>query len=164
MGWFKIVEREDAGAGYMAVEGKTAAEAIERHAAETGTSASDYASIGLMEGADWVDNDTTLPELQAGLPWGANDYSKEFLADPRPHKWYDHARKHLDKASGRLGDLCEEMDHDPSDATVAAHRADDEKRLADVMICLLRLANTHPGGKIDLVAVVGKRLAQKFSG
>jgi hypothetical protein len=109
------------------------------------------------------ESNKTLRQLQAELPWGANDYTEAYRANTTPHRDITHAALHSMKALGRLVECPEEMDH-PGERIPAAKRAEDEKRLADLVILALRWANVHPSGPIDLGAAVEKRLAEKFSG
>lgn len=108
--------------------------------------------------AELPTDDQTLREFQAHLPWGANTYSKEFEADPAPHKQYRHDVGHLLKSVGKLSELPFEMDHDPTLA--AQYRAEDSKRLADLVIFAMHMASTHPSGHIDLADAIADRVAQ----
>lgn len=103
-------------------------------------------------------DDMTLREFQRLNPWGANTYSTEFEADPAPHKQYRHDVGHLFKTVGKLSELAFEMDHDPKLA--AAYRAEDCKRLADLVIFAMHMASTHPSGPIDLASAIQERVAQ----
>lgn len=104
----------------------------------------------------------TIGELLENLPWGLNDYSELYDADKAPHRDYRHAAMHLAKAGGMLLVTPEEMDHDPTppQENSAAHK-DAAKRLADVVIVAMRMANTHPTGKIDLAKAIEERLLGK---
>jgi hypothetical protein len=108
------------------------------------------------------EGDKSLRQLQAELPWGANDYSEQYRADTTPHRDYKHAALHLVKSIGRLIECPEEMDHELHGPVAPGADADDAKRLADVVIVALRMANVHPRGPIDLARAVELRLAQKF--
>lgn len=108
-------------------------------------------------------SDYTITQLQAYLPWGANDYSDLYKANAEPHKQYRHDAIHLAKAAGILLVTPEEMDHNTSPEIAVDRRAEDAKRLADVVIVALHMASTHPSGSIDLAAAIEARLTKKFS-
>lgn len=107
--------------------------------------------------------DQSIAQLQANLPWGANNYSDLYKANTEPHKQFRHDAIHLAKAAGILLVTPEEMDHDTSPEIAVDRRAEDAKRLADVVIVALHMASTHPSGSIDLAAAIEARLAKKFS-
>ena len=108
-------------------------------------------------------SDLTLEELQTHLPWGANDYSDLYKDNTEPHKQYRHDAIHLAKAAGILLVTPEEMDHTGTRDVAEERRAEDEKRLADVVIVALHMATTHPSGPIDLAKAIEARLVKKFS-
>lgn len=103
---------------------------------------------------------TTLRELQTNLPWTIR-YSQDFRSNPQPHKDFAHAMHHVAKASGKLHALVDDMDHDRTVADSAALRADYGKYVADLVVCALRLANTFPGGVLDLERAVVDRIESK---
>lgn len=107
--------------------------------------------------------DITIAELQRHLPWGANDYSALYKDNTEPHKQYRHDAIHLAKAAGLLLVTPEEMDHSGTRDVAEERRAEDEKRLADVVIVALHMATTHPSGPIDLAKAIEARLVKKFS-
>ena len=53
------------------------------------------------------------------------------------------------------------MDHDRNIADFKDLRSDQEKYVADLVICALRIANTFPGGVIDLQKAVQDRIEGK---
>jgi hypothetical protein len=108
-------------------------------------------------------SELTIEELQKHLPWGANDYSDLYKENAEPHKQYRHDAIHLAKAAGILLVTPEEMDHTGTRDVAEHRRAEDEKRLADVVIVALHMATTHPSGPIDLAKAIEARLVKKFS-
>lgn len=107
--------------------------------------------------------DQTIAQLQKNLPWGANNYSDLYKANTEPHKQYRHDAIHLAKAAGILLVTPEEMDHYSERSVAEERRAEDAKRLADVVIVALHMASTHPSGPFDLATIIEQRLAKKFS-
>lgn len=105
----------------------------------------------------------TIAQLQAYLPWGANDYSDLYKENAELHKQYRHDAIHLAKAAGILLVTPEEMDHYCERSVAEERRAEDAKRLADVVIVALHMASTHPSGPIDLAKAIEARLVKKFS-
>jgi len=104
--------------------------------------------------------DHTLRELQVNLPWTIR-YSRDFRANPQPHKDFAHALTHVGKAAGYLHAFVDDMDHRRDEAEAADVRERYEKYVADLVVCALRMANTFPGGPIDLQAAVKERLEGK---
>lgn len=103
-------------------------------------------------------NDLTIRELQTRLPWSVR-YSTDFRSSPVTHKDFAHALTHIVKAAGGLAELVDNMDHDRSVAE--AIHTDYHKYVADMVICALRMANTMPGGVLDLQRAVQQRLETK---
>lgn len=101
-----------------------------------------------------------LKEIQLTLPWSTH-YSREFKASPIPHKDFTHALVHIGKAAGKLFGLVDDMDHRREVSDRPDLRQEYEKYLADLVICALRMANTFPGGVIDLERATLKRLRDK---
>ncbi len=101
-----------------------------------------------------------LREIQLTLPWSTH-YSREFKANPIPHKDFAHALTHVSKAAGRLHGLVDEMDHNREVSDNPNLRQEYQKFLADLVICALRMANTFPGGVVDLERAVLERLRDK---
>lgn len=101
----------------------------------------------------------SLRELQASLSWG-NSYSRDFQAAPAKHKDFAHALHHVSKAAGVLHAVVDDLDHDPGSIDLVLGVAP-ERKVADLVICSLRLANTFPGGAFDLQGVLLARLAEK---
>jgi hypothetical protein len=104
--------------------------------------------------------DFTIRELQTNLPWTIR-YSGDFRASPMTHKDFAHTLHHVSKAAGKLHALADDMDHDCAVADTAALRTDYAKYVADLVVCALRLANTFPGGVIDLQRAVEDRIEGK---
>lgn len=104
--------------------------------------------------------DLTLRELQTNLPWTVR-YSGDFRANPQSHKDFAHALLHIHKAGGMLAALTDDMDHRKEVADDPASRAQYGKYVADMVVCALRLANTFPGGVLDLQRAVEDRLESK---
>ncbi len=100
--------------------------------------------------------DQTLPEIQASTMWGAHGYGKHFEAETTPWRDTRHAAQHVSMHGGDLLRCIDQLEH-----TDESTRAEAEKRVADVFICLVRVANTWPGGAIDIQAAVRARLAGK---
>lgn len=101
-----------------------------------------------------------LKDLQTNLPWTIR-YSTDFRSSPLAHKDFAHAMHHVSKASGKLHALADDMDHDRGVADTASLRENYGKYVADLVVCALRIANTFPGGVIDLEAEVIKRIENK---
>lgn len=104
-----------------------------------------------------------IKTLQTNLPWGAHDYNEAFQARTDPQRDTQHALLHITKAAGKLADIVDWFDHTElvlSHGT--GHRDAAGKYLADLVICAMRIANTWPGGAIDLDAAINRRLTQKF--
>lgn len=102
--------------------------------------------------------DLTIREFQTKLPWTIK-YSEDFRANPQSHKDFAHAVTHVVKAVGHLATVVDDFDHrraSMDDRHVASW-------LADLVICALRAANTHPGGVIDLQTAVLERIEKKNS-
>ena len=104
--------------------------------------------------------DKTIRELQSSLPWTIR-YSRDFRASPQSHKDMAHAMHHVSKAAGHLHALADDMDHDREIADDATLRDRYGKYVADLVVCALRIANTFPGGVLDLQAAVQDRIVQK---
>ncbi len=105
-------------------------------------------------------SDMTIRELQTTLPWTVR-YSSDFRANPQSHKDFAHGLLHIVKAAGYLSALVDDMDHDKSVADQPGLGADFQGKIADMVICALRMANTFPGGVIDLQRAVEDRLQSK---
>jgi len=101
-----------------------------------------------------------LKTLQVRLPWTIK-YSGDFRANPQPHKDFAHAILHVMKATGKLAAFVDDMDHDRDVALRVANRMDYTKYVADLVVCALRVANTFPGGPIDLERAVIERIETK---
>lgn len=102
----------------------------------------------------------TLRFLQTNLPWTIR-YSQDHRACPKSHKDFAHALHHVSKAVGRLHELADDMDHDRSVVDAVALREKHGKYVADLVVCALRLANTMPGGVLDLQRAVQDRIEMK---
>lgn len=102
----------------------------------------------------------TVRELQVSLPWTIR-YSRDFRANPQPHKDFTHALIHVGKALGKLLALADDMDHDRAVADDPTLRERHAKYIADLVVCALRASNTFPGGAIDLQAAVEHRITEK---
>lgn len=102
----------------------------------------------------------TIGTLQACLPWGAHDYSAEFQADESTARDFKHALLHVTKATGKVAAVVDDFDHEG--ALHLVHKTMTRKALADIVICVLRMANTYPDGPINLAQAVEDRLAEKF--
>jgi hypothetical protein len=102
----------------------------------------------------------TLRELQTNLPWTIR-YSRDFRSSPTTHKDFAHALHHVSKAAGKLHALADDMDHDREVADDSTLRERHAKYIADLVVCALRLANTFPGGVVDLERAVVDRIETK---
>jgi hypothetical protein len=102
----------------------------------------------------------TLGQLQTSLPWTIK-YSRDYRASPLPQKDFAHACHHASKAMGQLHGLVDEMEHDRELATDPALRDRYGKYIADLVVSALRMANTFPGGAIDLEGAVIARIETK---
>jgi len=103
-----------------------------------------------------------LRKLQTTLPWTIK-YSQDFRSNPMSHKDFAHGLTHVTKASGRLSEIVDKMDHSKE---FAANMTQDQKVLvgnyiSDLVVCALRMANTFPGGTIDLQDAVVRRIETK---
>lgn len=108
-------------------------------------------------------DERTIREFQATLPWGAHEYGQPFRARTDPQRDAHHALLHVHKAGGKLAGLLDDLDHNDEVVALGGLRDHDAgKYLADLLICALRVANTWPGGPIDLSAALERRLAEKF--
>jgi len=114
----------------------------------------------------------TMKDLQDRADWGSHTYSEHFKADPRPHKHMAHAVQHLAKHTGQLAAVLDDLDHavgtmEPA-APLSVTRMETQKRVADVIICALRVANqwalVDPDGPIDAAAAVLARMDSKKMG
>lgn len=105
-------------------------------------------------------SDKTIRELQTSLPWTIR-YSRDFRANPQPHKDFAHAVLHVGKAVGKLMALIDDMDHDRDVADHPATKDLHAKYLADLVVCALRASNTFPGGAVDLQRAVEDRIRDK---
>lgn len=104
--------------------------------------------------------DLTIRELQTNLPWTIR-YSQDFRATPLAHKDFSHALHHVGKAMGRLHELADNADHDRNIADSKTLKDDYGKYVADLVVCALRIANTFPGGVLDLQHLVEERIESK---
>jgi hypothetical protein len=102
----------------------------------------------------------TMREIQTSLPWSIR-YSRDFRANPQPHKDFTHALVHVAKANGKLMALVDDMDHDREVADDPKLRETYGKYIADLVICAMRAANTFPGGVLDLEKAVLDRIRDK---
>ena len=102
----------------------------------------------------------TIRDLQVNLPWSIR-YSADFRANPQPHKDFAHALVHIAKAAGRLSEFVDDMDHRKETADDPSKRDEYAKYIADMVVCALRMANTFPGGPVDLATAVVDRLQSK---
>lgn len=111
-----------------------------------------------------MSRDLTLRELQTNLPWTIR-YSQDFRSSPLSHKDFAHTLHHVSKAAGKLHGLADDMDHNRAvaddNAPISGTKAQYAKYVADLVVCALRLANTFPGGVIDLQSEVQKRIEDK---
>lgn len=103
-----------------------------------------------------------LKQLQEAIEkaWTQNGYSEEFNKSPSKYKDFDHALKHVIKATAKLVSITEEADHDG----VVVNLLDDaiKKYVADLVISTVRLANTCPLGKFDIEEAVRTRMLVKM--
>lgn len=100
--------------------------------------------------------DKTIRELQSSLPWTAH-YHRDFRNSPMTHKDFGHALLHVHKAGGKLAAIIDEAEHGGNDFK----HEEVGKYIADFVICALRMANTCPGGVIDLQRFVEDRIVGK---
>jgi hypothetical protein len=102
-----------------------------------------------------------LRDLQTQLPWTIK-YSTDFRSSPVAHKDFAHALHHVGKALGRLHEFVDNMDHDRALAIdFEKNREEYAKYIADLVVCALRLANTFPGGVVDLERAIVERIESK---
>lgn len=101
-----------------------------------------------------------LKTLQVNLPWTIR-YSGDFRASPTTHKDFAHALHHVSKAAGKLHGLADDMDHDREVADDPTLRERYAKYIADLVVCALRMANTFPGGVVDIQRAVQERIETK---
>jgi len=105
-------------------------------------------------------SDLTLRQLQTNLPWTIR-YSGDFRSSPMTHKDFAHTLHHVSKAAGKLHALADDMDHDRQVADDPTLRERHAAYIADLVVCALRLANTFPGGVVDLQSAVQHRIEDK---
>lgn len=130
-------------------------------ASHSSTYAGEFAKIPSMGALEpQRRTDITLRELQTNLPWTVR-YSADFRASPMTHKDMAHALTHVHKAGGMLAALVDDMDHHKEIADSRPQLDACRKYVADLVICALRIANTWPGGPIDLQREVEDRLESK---
>jgi hypothetical protein len=84
-------------------------------------------------------------------------YSEEFKAGKLPYRDFDHALKHVMKATGKLVSMVEEADH--GGESFPAQRT--ANYLADLVICAIRMASKHPYGPINIENAVIARVREK---
>lgn len=101
-----------------------------------------------------------IKDLQTSLPWTIK-YSQDFRSSPQTHKDFAHTCHHVSKAMGHLHALADDMDHDREIAADPTLRDRYGKYIADLVVCALRMANTFPGGILDLEAAVIDRIESK---
>jgi hypothetical protein len=101
-----------------------------------------------------------VQRLQDGLKklWTDELYSEQFRVSPSKYKHFDHALKHVLKASVKLLEMTEEADHGGSFFEIPAV----EKYVADLLICAVRLANVAPNGALNLEKIVFDRIERKM--
>lgn len=101
----------------------------------------------------------TLSEIQKELEktWTLESYSEEFKAGKLPYRDFDHALKHVMKATGKLVSMVEEADHGGESFPVQRVA----NYIADLVICGIRLASKHPYGQIDIESAVMARIREK---
>jgi hypothetical protein len=104
--------------------------------------------------------DYSLRLYQTNLPWSIR-YSTDFRSSPMAHKDFAHALHHVSKAAGKLHGLVDDMDHDRAVADDPTLRETYGKYVADLVVCALRMANTFPGGVLDLQYAVHYRIEDK---
>ncbi len=114
----------------------------------------------LIPNTDINARDLTLREFQTRLPWTIR-YSNDFRSSPMTHKDFAHTMHHVSKAAGHLHALADDMDHDREIADDSTLRERYAKYVADLVVCALRLANTFPGGVIDLQQATHDRIETK---
>lgn len=103
----------------------------------------------------------TIKDLQVKLPWTIK-YSTDFRSSPVTHKDFAHGLTHVGKACGRLHEFVDNMDHDRNTAVeFQKNKEEYAKYIADLVVCALRMANTFPGGAIDLEQEVINRIQNK---
>jgi hypothetical protein len=105
-------------------------------------------------------SDRSIREIQSSLPWTIR-YSRDFRSNPQTHKDFAHALVHVHKAAGKLAALVDDMDHDREVADDPTLRERHAKYVADLVVRALRMANTFPGGVIDLQRATEERIATK---
>ena len=103
-----------------------------------------------------------IQTLQRELPklWTDDQYSVEFRNRVSDYKDFDHALKHIVKATGRLMMLAEDADHVGSMKTLITGEV--QRYVADLVICSVRLAITNPEGSFDLEKAIRDRIQEKM--
>lgn len=102
----------------------------------------------------------TLSEIQKELEktWTLESYSEEFKAGKLPYRDFDHALKHVMKATGKLVSMVEEADHNHESAFKTQKVSN---YLADLVICAIRMASKYPYGEINIEKAVIARILEK---
>ena len=98
----------------------------------------------------------TIAELQELLPWTIH-YHRDFRDSKLKHKDFQHALIHVMKATGKLAAIINQAEHQGNDFKPN----DVNKYVADLVICALRMANTNPGGRMNLQLEVQHRIEDK---
>jgi hypothetical protein len=101
----------------------------------------------------------SLRHLQTTLPWTIK-YSTDFRANPQSHKDFAHALLHVQKAAGKLAAMVDDIDHN-RDVALDHTIRENARFIADLVVCALRLANTFPGGSVDLENATIARITTK---
>jgi hypothetical protein len=99
----------------------------------------------------------TISHLQETQPWTI-PYGVEQTESRVPHKEVAHALAHIAKATGHLFNLVEQADHGRDLWQTPEGQRTLKARLADLVICAIRIANVVPGGPINLEQAVLDRI------
>ena len=101
--------------------------------------------------------------LQDGLRklWTDELYSEQFRTSPSKYKDFDHALKHVLKATVKLLEMTEEADHEGASVGFFGHAAV-RKYVADIVISAARLANVSPTGPFSLEQAIFERIERKM--
>lgn len=104
-----------------------------------------------------------IQDVQSEQLWmsggnGPNPYSVYYQQDQRSYKDVEHALLHVMKAVGKIASVIEDADHSKSPEFTHEQVA---LFTADLVNCAIRIANTLPTGKFDLMDALIKRIEGK---
>ena len=107
--------------------------------------------------------DIQVLQMRIEKRWGSSTYGYPFRSRQDPQRDAHHAVLHITKALGKLAGPLDDLDHSGSPLVEGRARAHDvAKALADIVICVARVASEWPGVAIELSDAIAARLVEKF--